>query len=69
MYLNDIFTVTVNMAGLPGLSVPAGFSSEGTPLGLQLIGKPFDEAGILRAAKAIEDAAGVMPAPEQWWRS
>ena len=43
MYLNDIFTVTVNMAGLPGISVPAGLSSEGTPLGLQLIGKPFDE--------------------------
>ena len=43
MYLNDVFTVTVNMAGLPGLSVPAGLSSEGLPLGLQLIGRPFDE--------------------------
>ncbi len=58
MYLEDIFTVTVNMAGLPGISVPAGLSGEGTPLGLQLIGKPFDEATLFRAAQAIEDAAG-----------
>ena len=49
MYLEDIFTVTVNMAGLPGISVPAGLSREGTPLGLQLIGKPFDEATLFRA--------------------
>ena len=49
MYLNDIFTVTVNMAGLPGIRVPAGLSSEGTPLGLQLIGKPFDEETLFRA--------------------
>ena len=49
MYLNDIFTVTVNMAGLPGISVPAGLSSEGTPLGLQLIGRPFDEETLFRA--------------------
>jgi len=68
MYLNDIFTVTVNMAGLPGISVPAGLSSEGTPLGLQLIGKPFDEATLFRTAQAIEDAAGRFPAPERWWR-
>jgi aspartyl-tRNA(Asn)/glutamyl-tRNA(Gln) amidotransferase subunit A len=67
MYLNDIFTVTVNMAGLPGLSVPAGFSSEGLPLGLQVIGRPFDEATMLRAGQAIEDAAGVFPAPRKWW--
>jgi aspartyl-tRNA(Asn)/glutamyl-tRNA(Gln) amidotransferase subunit A len=67
MYLNDIFTVTVNMAGLPGISVPAGLSEEGTPLGLQLIGKPFDEAGLLRAAHALEQAAGPLPAPEKWW--
>ena len=58
MYLNDIFTVTVNMAGVPGISVPAGLSSEGTPLGLQLIGRPFDEATLFRAGQAIEDAAG-----------
>jgi len=67
MYLNDIFTVTVNMAGLPGISVPAGLSGEGTPLGLQLIGKPFDEATLLRAAQAIEDAAGPLKRPENWW--
>jgi aspartyl-tRNA(Asn)/glutamyl-tRNA(Gln) amidotransferase subunit A len=67
MYLEDIFTVTVNMAGLPGISVPAGLSTEGTPLGLQLIGKPFDEATLFRAAQAIEDAAGRLVAPERWW--
>jgi aspartyl-tRNA(Asn)/glutamyl-tRNA(Gln) amidotransferase subunit A len=69
MYLNDIFTVTVNMAGLPGISVPAGLSSEGTPLGLQLIGKPFDEATLFRTAQVIEDAAGRFVPPEPWWRA
>ena len=68
MYLNDIFTVTVNMAGLPGLSVPAGMSTEGTPLGLQLIGKPFDESTLLQFGQIIENAAGELPKPEQWWR-
>jgi aspartyl-tRNA(Asn)/glutamyl-tRNA(Gln) amidotransferase subunit A len=67
MYLNDIFTVTVNMAGLPGISVPAGLSSESTPLGLQLIGRPFDEATLFRAAQVLEDAAGRFPVPERWW--
>jgi aspartyl-tRNA(Asn)/glutamyl-tRNA(Gln) amidotransferase subunit A len=67
MYLNDIFTVTVNMAGLPGISVPAGLSSEGTPLGLQLIGKPFDEATLFTAAQVIEDAAGRFTPPSRWW--
>jgi len=67
MYLEDIFTVTVNMAGLPGISVPAGLSSEATPLGLQLIGKPFDEATLFRAAQAIEDAAGRITIAERWW--
>ncbi|MEQ1614972.1 MAG: Asp-tRNA(Asn)/Glu-tRNA(Gln) amidotransferase subunit GatA [Hyphomicrobiaceae bacterium] len=67
MYLEDIFTVTVNMAGLPGISVPAGLSSQGTPLGLQLIGKPFDEGTLFRAAQAIESAAGRFPAPAKWW--
>ena len=67
MYLEDIFTVTVNMAGLPGISVPAGLSSQGTPLGLQLIGKPFDEGTLFRAAQAIENAAGRFPVPERWW--
>jgi aspartyl-tRNA(Asn)/glutamyl-tRNA(Gln) amidotransferase subunit A len=67
MYLNDIFTVTVNMAGLPGISVPAGLSSEGTPLGLQLIGRPFEEATLFRAGQIIEDAAGRFPVPARWW--
>lgn len=67
MYLNDILTVTVNMAGLPGISVPAGFSSEGTPLGLQLIGKPFDEETLLRTGQIIEDAADIDKKPENWW--
>ncbi|GGB58913.1 glutamyl-tRNA(Gln) amidotransferase subunit A [Roseibium aquae] len=66
MYLNDIFTVTVNMAGLPGISVPAGLNSEGLPLGLQLIGKPFDEATLFKVGQVIEDAAGRFE-PEQWW--
>jgi aspartyl-tRNA(Asn)/glutamyl-tRNA(Gln) amidotransferase subunit A len=67
MYLNDIFTVTVNMAGLPGMSVPAGFSKDGLPLGLQIIGKAFDEETVLRAGQVIEDAAGRAPAPKDWW--
>jgi aspartyl-tRNA(Asn)/glutamyl-tRNA(Gln) amidotransferase subunit A len=67
MYLEDIFTVTVNMAGLPGISVPAGLSREGTPLGLQLIAKPFDEGTLFRAAQVIEDAAGRFKVPQQWW--
>ncbi len=66
MYLNDVFTVTVNMAGLPGISVPGGLSGEGLPLGLQLIGRPFDEATLFSLAQVIEDAAGSF-APERWW--
>ena len=67
MYLNDVFTVTVNLAGLPGISVPAGLNSEGLPLGLQLIGKAFDEATLFRAGEVIEKAAGVTPRPTAWW--
>jgi aspartyl-tRNA(Asn)/glutamyl-tRNA(Gln) amidotransferase subunit A len=67
MYLNDIFTVTVNMAGLPGISVPAGSSAEGLPLGLQLIGRPFDEETLFALGQVIEDAAGIHPKPEAWW--
>jgi aspartyl-tRNA(Asn)/glutamyl-tRNA(Gln) amidotransferase subunit A len=67
MYLNDILTVTVNMAGLPAISIPAGLSGEGTPLGLQLIANAFDETTLLRAARALEEAAGPQPAPENWW--
>jgi aspartyl-tRNA(Asn)/glutamyl-tRNA(Gln) amidotransferase subunit A len=66
MYLNDIFTVTVNMAGLPGIAVPAGLSSDGLPLGLQLIGKPFDEETLFQTAHAIEMAAGKFQ-PQVWW--
>ncbi len=66
MYLNDIFTVTVNMAGLPGIAVPAGLSELGLPLGLQLIGKPFDEETLFQTAYAIEQAAGKFSAPK-WW--
>ena len=63
MYLNDVFTVTVNLAGLPGLSVPAGLNSEGLPLGLQLIGRPWDEETIIRAGGAIERAANFQSIP------
>ena len=69
MYLNDVFTVTVNLAGLPGLSVPAGLNSEGLPLGLQLIGKAFDEATLFRAGGVIEKAAGLTPRPQAWWEA
>ena len=67
MYLNDIFTVTVNMAGLPGISVPAGLSAEGLPLGLQLIGKAFDEETLFRGAGVLEQAAQFDAKPERWW--
>ena len=66
MYLNDIFTVTVNMAGLPGIAVPAGLDHKGLPLGLQLIGKPFDEETLFRTAHVIEQAAGRFT-PAKWW--
>ena len=66
MYLNDIFTVTVNMAGLPGIAVPAGLDAKGLPLGLQLIGKPFDEETLFRASHVIEQAAGRFQ-PKKWW--
>ncbi len=66
MYLNDIFTVTVNMAGLPGIAVPAGLDGSGLPLGLQLIGRPFDEETLFRCADVIEKAAGRFET-EAWW--
>lgn len=66
MYLNDIFTVTVNMAGLPGIAVPAGINDKGLPLGLQLIGRPFEEETLFQAAHAIEQAAGRFT-PAKWW--
>ncbi|MGH6873557.1 MAG: Asp-tRNA(Asn)/Glu-tRNA(Gln) amidotransferase subunit GatA [Aestuariivirgaceae bacterium] len=67
MYLNDIFTVTVNMAGLPGIAVPAGLDSAGLPLALQLIAKPFDEPTLFRAAHVLEDCAGFYARPDKWW--
>ena len=66
MYLNDVFTVTVNMAGLPGIAVPAGLDAKGLPLGLQLIGRPFDEETLFQTAHVIEQAAGRFQ-PESWW--
>lgn len=69
MYLNDVFTVTVNLAGLPGISLPAGLSARGLPLGLQLIGRAFDEETLLRTAGVLEEAAGFNAAPDAWWRA
>ena len=66
MYLNDVFTVPVNLAGLPGISVPAGLSAEGLPLGLQLIGRPFCEETLFSLAHIVEQAAGRF-SPERWW--
>lgn len=67
MYLNDVFTVTVNLAGLPALALPAGLDSQGLPLGLQLIGRPWDEGGLLNHASVLERAAGFVAKPERWW--
>jgi len=67
MYLNDIFTVTVNLAGLPAISVPAGLDPNGLPLGLQLIGKALDEGALFSLAGAVEDAAGFTHKPARWW--
>ena len=67
MYLNDVFTVTVNMAGLPGLVVPGGLASDGLPLGLQLIGRPFEEETLFSLGGAIEQAAPKIEQPKAWW--
>jgi aspartyl-tRNA(Asn)/glutamyl-tRNA(Gln) amidotransferase subunit A len=67
MYLNDVFAVPASLAGLPAMSVPAMQNSDGLPLGLQLIGKPFDEQGVLNAGLAIEQRAGFGAKPEKWW--
>ena len=69
MYLNDVFTVTVNLAGLPGISVPAGLDKQGLPLGLQLIGRPWEEADLLNSAYALEQASGFADKPQNWWAS
>ena len=67
MYLNDVFTVTTNLAGLPGLSVPAGLDANGLPLGLQLIGKALDEQTLFKLAAVMEKASGFSAKPEAWW--
>ena len=67
MYLNDVFTVTTNLAGLPGLSLPGGLSADGLPLGLQLIGRPLDEGTLFSLAGAMEKASGRAPRPDRWW--
>ncbi len=67
MYLNDVFTVTVNLAGLPGISVPSGLDASGLPLGLQLIGQPWNEADMLNTAFALEQASGFAAKPARWW--
>ncbi|WP_295532831.1 Asp-tRNA(Asn)/Glu-tRNA(Gln) amidotransferase subunit GatA [uncultured Thioclava sp.] len=67
MYLNDVFTVTVNLAGLPGISVPCGLDAKGLPLGLQLIGRPWEEGELLNHAYVLEQAAGFAAKPKKWW--
>ncbi|MBU2992710.1 Asp-tRNA(Asn)/Glu-tRNA(Gln) amidotransferase subunit GatA [Octadecabacter sp. 1_MG-2023] len=67
MYLNDVFTVTVNLAGLPGVAVPAGVDKDGLPLGLQLIGRPWEEGELLNTAYALEKAAQFVAKPSRWW--
>lgn len=67
MYLNDVFAVPASLAGLPAMSVPAGLNPDGLPLGLQLVGKPFDEQTVLDAGLAIQERAGFTHAPEKWW--
>ena len=67
MYLNDIFTVTVNLAGLPAISIPLGLDQNGLPLGLQLIGRPWAESDLLNTAFALENSAGFVSKPNKWW--
>jgi len=67
MYLNDVFSVPASLAGLPAMSVPAGLDRHGLPLGLHLIGRPFDEQGVLNAGLAIERRAGFAARPDKWW--
>ncbi|EKF58543.1 aspartyl/glutamyl-tRNA amidotransferase subunit A [Agrobacterium albertimagni AOL15] len=66
MYQQDVFSITLNMAGLPGISVPAGLDAKGLPLGLQVIGKPFEEETLFKTAHVIEQAAGKFT-PAKWW--
>ena len=68
MYLNDVFTVPASLAGLPGISVPAGVSGDGLPLGLQVLGRAFDEEMVFRVARVLEQAADLSGVPDPWWR-
>ncbi len=67
MYLNDVFSVPASLAGLPAMSVPATLNKDGLPLGLQIVGRPMDEQGVLNAGLAIEQRAGFTAQPEKWW--
>ena len=67
MYLNDVFTVPSSLAGLPAMSVPGGVDAADLPLGLQIIGRPLDEQGVLNAGLALEQRAGFVARPEAWW--
>ena len=67
MYLNDIFTVTVNLAGLPAISVPTGYDQLGLPLGLQIIGRPWEESEILNIAYSLEKNSDFNKKPTCWW--
>ena len=67
MYLNDIFTVPVNLSGLPAISVPTGYDKNNLPLGLQLIGRAFDEQTILNLSLAIEKRANFKKNYKVWW--
>ena len=67
MYLNDVFTVTVNLAGIPAMSVPAGLSDDGLPLGLQIIGQPWKEDEMMNVGYALENAAGFTTKADKWW--
>ena len=67
MYLNDVFTVTANLAGLPGASIPAGLDNQGLPLGLQLLARPFDEETLFKGMHVLEQAANFSARPDEWW--
>jgi aspartyl-tRNA(Asn)/glutamyl-tRNA(Gln) amidotransferase subunit A len=67
MYLNDVFAVPASLAGLPAMSVPGGLNEQGLPLGLQIVGRPLDEQGVLNAGLALEQRAGFTARPEAWW--
>ena len=69
MYLNDVFTVPANLAGLPGLSLPAALDKKGLPLGLQVVGRSFDEETVISLGAALESAADFKARPNAWWEA